>query len=147
MCPNIEVYAQKGLCLLTVCPKGTCLLTGCLKGNFKQYALWLDALKGILSNMPYDWMPRREMPFDRMPIYCTAELGTNIFFLLFVFNTYSKILNTHCILFESLFIELLESGLNLGLASSWIIVTKSNKKVLVWLKLFWSLSQISCFNF
>ena len=36
---NIEVYAQKGLCLLTVCPKGTCLLTGCLKGNFKQYAL------------------------------------------------------------------------------------------------------------
>ena len=39
MCSNIEVYAQKGLCLMTVCPKGTCLLTGCLKGNFKQYAL------------------------------------------------------------------------------------------------------------
>ena len=73
MCPNIEVYAQKELCLLTVCPKGTCLLTGCLKGNFKQYAFWLDALKGIFSNMPYDWMPRREMPFDRMPIYCTAN--------------------------------------------------------------------------
>ena len=25
--------------------------------------------------MPYDWMPRREMPFDRMPIYCTAEIS------------------------------------------------------------------------
>ena len=47
-------------------------MTGCLKGNFKQHALWLDALKGMLSNMPFDWMPRREMPFDRMPIYCTA---------------------------------------------------------------------------
>ena len=57
ICPIIAVYAQKGPCLMTVCPKGTCLLTGCLKGNFKQYALWLDALKGIFSNMPYDWMP------------------------------------------------------------------------------------------
>ena len=38
-------------------------------------------------------------------------------------------------------------GDNLGLALSWIIVTKSNKTVLLWRKLFWSLSQISCFNF
>ena len=53
-----------------------------------------------------------------------------IFFSFCLFSTPTQKI-THCILFESLFIELLESGLNLGLASSWIIVTKSNKKVLV----------------
>ena len=47
ICPNIEVYAQKGLCLMTSCPKGICLLTGCLKGNFCHYDSWLDASEGL----------------------------------------------------------------------------------------------------
>ena len=56
-CPNIEVYAWKGLCLMTVCPKGTMPYDCMPKGE-----------------MPDDCMPRREMPFDWMPIYCPAHL-------------------------------------------------------------------------
>ena len=95
ICPIIEVYAQRGLCLMTLCPKGTCLLTGCLKGNFKQYAFWLDSFKGIFSYMPYDWMPRREMPFDRMPIYCTALFSDAIFSSWYLFKHFGQQKSTY----------------------------------------------------